>query len=93
MADVLVACINKRDRNSSYEGITHLGNPNSANGGWKWTRSQVIESIEARSNTFYTLVQGNRGDIGVVNGPTGKYVRTYADGKWNDNLLSLPECR
>lgn len=92
MADVLVSCINKQNRNSSYEGITHLGNPNSSNGGWKWTRQQVIESIEAGTNTFYTLVNGNRGNIGVVNGPTGKYVRTYADGKWNDNLLSLPEC-
>lgn len=92
MADVRVSCINKRDRDSSYEGITHLGNPNSSNGGWKWTRADVIASIEAKTNTFYTLVNGNRGDIGVVNGPTGKYVRTYADGQWNDNLLSLPEC-
>ncbi|MDW9463705.1 DUF3892 domain-containing protein [Sinorhizobium meliloti] len=89
MADVLVTCINKRDRNSSYEGITHLGNPNA---GWKWTREQVIASIEDKTNTFFTKVNGNRGDIGVVNGPNGKYVRTYADGKWNDNLLSLPEC-
>jgi len=23
----------------------------------------------------------------------GKYVRTHADGKWNDNLLALMECR
>ncbi|KAA9386907.1 DUF3892 domain-containing protein [Neorhizobium galegae] len=89
MADVQVTCINKQDRNSSHEGITHLGNPA---GNWKWTRAQVIASIEAKSNTFYTLVNGNRGDIAVVNGQTGKYVRTYADGKWNDNLLSLPEC-
>jgi hypothetical protein len=89
MADVLVSCISKKDRNSSHEGITHLGNP-VAN--WKWTRAEVITSIESGSNTFYTLVQGNRGDIGVVDGPNGKYVRTYADGKWNDNLLSLPEC-
>ena len=89
MADVRVTCINKRDRNSSYEGITHLGNPTA---GWKWTREDVIASIEAKTNTFFTLVNGNRGDIGVVNGPNGKYVRTYADGKWNDNLLSLPEC-
>ncbi|MBX4989555.1 DUF3892 domain-containing protein [Rhizobium lentis] len=92
MADVLVTCINKRDRNSTHEGITHLGNPNSANGGWKWTRAEVIASIEAKTNTFYTKVNGNRGDIGVVDGQNGKYVRTYADGKWNDNLLALPEC-
>lgn len=87
MADVRVTCINKRDRNSSYEGITHLGGSE-----WKWTRADVIASIEAKTNTFYTYVNGNRGNIGVVDGPNGKYVRTYADGKWNDNLLSLPEC-
>ncbi|EJN02346.1 DUF3892 domain-containing protein [Phyllobacterium sp. YR531] len=89
MADVHVACINKKDRNSDHEGITHLGN---AANNWKWTRAAVIESIENKNNTFYTLVNGNRGNIGVVNGTNGKYLRTYADGKWNDNLLSLPEC-
>ena len=87
MADVQVLCISKRDRNSHYEGITHLGSRD-----WKWTRDQVIRSIEARTNTFFTRVNGNRSEIGVVNGPTGKSVRTYADGKWNDNLLALMEC-
>ena len=87
MADVQVKCINKQPRDSTHEGITHLGGD-----GWKWTRAQVIASIEARANTFYTLVRGNRGDIGVVNGTHGKYLRTYADGKWNDNLLALYEC-
>lgn len=87
MADVQVTCINKQDRNSSNEGITHLGNSVG-----KWTRAQVIDWIEAKTNTFFTMVDGNRGDIGVVNGTNGKYLRTYADGKWNDNLLSLPEC-
>ncbi len=87
MPDVQVTCINKQPRQNPYEGITHLGAAN-----WKWTRQQVIESIEAKTNTFYTLVNGNRGDIGVVNGTNGKYLRTYADGQWNDNLLSLPEC-
>jgi hypothetical protein len=87
MADVQVTCINKLPRDNTHEGITHLGGS-----GWRWTRQQVIDSIEAKTNTFYTYVAGNRGDIGVVNGPNGKYLRTYADGKWNDNLLSLPEC-
>ena len=87
MADVQETCINKRPRDNTHEGITHLGGS-----GWRWTRQQVIDSIEAKTNTFYTYVAGNRGDIGVVDGPNGKYLRTYADGKWNDNLLSLPEC-
>lgn len=87
MADVQVTCINKQPRENPYDGITHFGGH-----GWRWTRQQVIESIEAKTNTFFTRVQGNRGDIGVVNGPNGKYLRTHADGRWNDNLLSLPEC-
>lgn len=87
MADVQVTCINKQPRNNTYEGITHFGGS-----GWRWTRSQVIHSIEAKTNTFYTKVGSNRAEIGVVNGSSGKYVRTYADGKWNDNLLALPEC-
>lgn len=87
MADAQVTCINKLPRNNTHEGITHLGGA-----GWKWTRQQVIDSIEAKSNTFYTLVGGKRANLEVVKGPTGKYVRTHADGKWNDNLLALAEC-
>lgn len=88
MPDVQVTCINKVDRNSSHEGITHLGGAN-----WKWSRAEVIQSIEARTNSFYTLVGGRRANVGVFSGPHGKYMKTYADGVWNDNLLALPECR
>jgi len=87
MADVQVTCIKKLNRNSSHEGITHLGGYN-----WKWTRNEVIQSIEARSNTFYTHVGGRRADVRVVQGANGKYLRTYADNVPNDNLLALPEC-
>lgn len=87
MPDVQVHCINKKDRNSSHEGITHLGGYN-----WKWTRSEVIASIENKTNTFFTMVNGKRANVGVVDGSNGKYVRTYADGVWNDNLLALMEC-
>lgn len=87
MTDVRVTCITKSNRNSSYEGITHLGGST-----WKWSRADVIESIRNGTNTFYTKEQGNRAEIGIVEGQNGPYVRTYADGKWNDNLLALPEC-
>ena len=87
MADARVTCITKPDRYSQHEGITHLGGQ-----GWQWTRQAVIDSIEAKTNTFYTLVDGKRAEIGVVNGPAGKFLRTYADGAWSDNLLALPEC-
>jgi hypothetical protein len=87
MADVQVTCINKQPRNSTHEGITHLGG-----NGWKWTRSDVIASIRNKTNTFFTQVNGKRADIGIVEGQNGPYLRTYADGQWNDNLLALPEC-
>jgi hypothetical protein len=86
MADARITCINKVPRNNPYEGITHVGGA-----GWRWTRQQVIESINAETNTFFTLVGGHRANIGVVNGPNGQYLRTYANGEWNDNLLALPE--
>jgi hypothetical protein len=90
MADVQVTCINKQPRNNPHEGITHLGNPA---GGWKWTRQEVINSINNKTNTFFTYVNGKRADVAVVSGPNGQYVRTHADGVWNDNLLALDECK
>ena len=91
MPDVQVTCINKQPRQNPHEGITHLGGPGGE--GWRWTRQQVIDSIKAKANTFYTRVDGTRADVAVVNGPNGDYVRTHADGKWNDNLLALSECQ
>ncbi len=87
MADVQVTCINKQPRQNPHEGITHLGGT-----GWKWTRQQVIDSIQAGQNTFYTLVGGSRANVAVVDSPNGPYLRTHADNTWNDNLLALPEC-
>ncbi|UVC08957.1 DUF3892 domain-containing protein [Rhizobium sp. TH2] len=88
MADIQVTCIKKIPRNDPYEGITHLGNSSG-----KWMRQDVIAWIERKAHTFYTRVDSNRGAIGIINRATGKYLRTYADGQWNDNPLSLPECR
>lgn len=92
MADVQVTCIIKPHPQSPHEHITHLGNPA---GNWMWTREQVIGSIEAKTNTFYVLepTSGKRADIGVVR-ENGKapYLRTYADGSWNNNLLALNQC-
>jgi uncharacterized protein DUF3892 len=88
MADLQVTCVNKEPRNNTHEGITHLGGS-----GWHWLRSQVIQMIESNTHSFYTLVNGKRANVGVVDGPNGKYLRTYADGVWTDNLLALPECR
>jgi hypothetical protein len=91
MADAQVTCIVKPHPQSPHEHITHLGN----SGHWMWTREQVIASIEEKSNTFFVIdpYSGRRAIVGVVREP-GKapYLRTYADGQWNNNLLSLNQC-
>jgi hypothetical protein len=91
MADVRITHIRKPNRFSSHEHITHAGNPPT----WFWTREDIIKSIEVKTNTFYVLdsVTGKRAEVGVVYPDVYRspYLRTHADGHWNDNLLSLPE--
>ena len=90
MADVQVTCITKPHPQSAHEHITHLGGSN-----WKWTRDEVIKSIDGKTNTFFVKdpYNGKRSDVAVVR-PVGAaaYVRTHADGDWNNNLLSLSQC-
>jgi hypothetical protein len=88
MADVQVTCINKPDRESRHEHITHLGGVR-----WRFTREEVIRRIDGKIDTFYTLVGGKRANVGVVR-EVGKvpYVQTHADGQWNNDLLALTEC-
>jgi len=91
MAQVRVTCITKPRLGSNHEHITHLGGP-----GWKWDRDTVIRSIELKQNTFYVVdpSTGKIAYVGVVRPRDGRspYLQTYADGVWNDNLLSLPQC-
>lgn len=92
MADVLITCIKKPNPHSPHEHITHVGNPSA---GWVWPREDVIRSIEEKSNTFYVVdpANGKRANVGVVReSASSAYLRTYADGQWNNNLLSLNQC-
>lgn len=83
MADVRIKYVAKGS--NAHEGITHLGGDS-----WKWTKGQVIASIEERTNTFYTFADGKRANVAVREGKSGKYLQSHADGVWNNNLLSLP---
>ena len=94
MADYRITHIRKPNRQSTHEHITHVGNIGNASGNWVWPRADVISSIKNGTNTFYVLEGGKRSEVGVVNPDDGRspFLRTHADGYWNDNLLSLPEC-
>jgi hypothetical protein len=91
MSDVQVTCVNKHPRDNPHDGITHLGGMVLGRR-WRLTRQAVVDDISNKLNTYYTLVNGKRADVGIVHGTNGDYLRTYADNQWNDNLLNLPEC-
>lgn len=92
MADVQISCITKSIPHGGHEHITHVGNPA---GNWRWPVENVISSIDSKTNTFFVRDPrtGKRANVGVVR-PSGlrPYIRTYADGVWNDNLLAQSQC-
>jgi Protein of unknown function (DUF3892) len=96
MNEFQVTCINKRDRMSSHEHISHIGNiTNPPPNRWRLTREEAIRRIDAKTESFYTIDRSTGVKVYVyVVRELGKlpYLRTYADGKWNDNLLALSEC-
>ena len=92
MAEYQVTCINKPQHLDAHEHITHIGNLTNK---WRMTREQAIIQIESKIHQFYTIdgSTGKKCFIGVVR-EAGKnpFLRTFADGKWNDNLLAQSEC-
>ena len=85
MADAQIMCVTKSA--PSHEAIIGAGGAN-----WWWTVDQIIESIDAGTNTFFTMDALGRADVRTVRGPTRKYIRTVRDGRPTDNLLQLPPC-
>jgi len=88
-----ITCITKPDRLSQHEHITHVGN---TAGNWKIARESAIQRIEGKQEAFYTTdkTTGRKIYVRVVRegGLKPPYLRTHADGKWNDNLLAQQEC-
>jgi hypothetical protein len=86
-----IKCINKPDRQSSVEHITHVGGYGTSP--WKLEVETVITRIEAGLEKFFVRVGQYETDV-IVMSPVGrrKYIRTEPDLTKVDNLLSLPEC-
>jgi hypothetical protein len=88
MSEVEVTCVNKPDRMSAHEHITHIGNT-AAN--WRMTREEAIRRIDSKQEAFYTIDRATNRKmyIGVVRGDGLKapYLRTHADiGERADTL-------
>lgn len=103
MGDYQITCVNKPDRNSRHEQITHIGN-----GAWRLTLQAAIQMIDDGLHAFYTLDYAVTGLVPtLLDGATRAYIRvvrgqglfglaaflqTERDGIRSNNLLALPEC-
>lgn len=94
---VLITCINKASGNheNPHVAISFLEWTNESSGEkGRSSRIEIFDWIKNRGGIAYVRDNvGNQVRIGTAITLRGtKYVRTYSDGTWTDNLLSLREC-
>tara|TARA_A100001391_G_scaffold108234_1_gene72683 strand:+ start:1172 stop:1465 length:294 start_codon:yes stop_codon:yes gene_type:complete len=94
---VRITCIRKDggdhyDKYTAIESVDWL-NEETGNTGTN-TRLEMYDWIKNKNGYAYvTSSDGSRAKVGTAETASGtKYIRTYSNGKWNDNLLALPEC-
>jgi Protein of unknown function (DUF3892) len=88
-----VTCINKSNRQSLHERITHIGGYLPNGSAWRVTQQEAIEGILNGNYSFY--VSSNRQNVNVIVSISRfghRYLTTDRDGESQNNLLSLPEC-
>ncbi|MGN7858944.1 DUF3892 domain-containing protein [Microbacterium sp. 22303] len=69
--------------------ITAIGTP-----GQSWSpraKADAVSDIELRLHTYYVQWPEKRTEIRVVNGTTGKYLRTDRDNTTRNNLDDPPD--
>jgi Protein of unknown function (DUF3892) len=81
--------VTRTDKDSS-DTITAL-----CNSGASWSprsKADAIRDIETGTHTYHVKWPEKRTEIRVVQGSTGKYLRTDRDNTTRNNLLDLPDC-
>lgn len=87
-----IACIRKRDGDSPWDRISHVGGVNPDGTRWKMTQERAVYLME-EGWEFYVAVSGKAAWCEVAISRQGhKYIKTAADGELPETLLNLPEC-
>jgi len=95
MSQVRITCIKKDGGNhqNPHEGITDYGWVNSSGKTGTSTRTAMVKWVESGNKAYVQDSQGNKAYCGVRTSSAGnKFLQTYSDDSYNNNLLSLPEC-
>lgn len=87
-----IKCINKPNRDSRVEHITHVGGFGTEP--WKLTVEDVMQRIQSGSESYFVRVGNAEAKVVVVQATLlqRKHIKTTPDLTQTDNLLSLPEC-
>lgn len=82
------------DRRVTRTGKDRDGDITKLCGSWGSVAKQdAIRQIEGRIYKYFVQDNlGRRADVIVVDGPTGKYLRTDPNSSCSDNLDNLPNC-
>lgn len=82
------------DRRVTKTGKAADGDITSLCGAWgSATKATAIADITNATHTYFVQdAFARRADVHVVNGSTGKYLRTDPNAACSDNLDSLPDC-
>ena len=56
------------------------------------SKNDVINDIESKTHSYFVQINHQEVDIIVVNGSSGKYLRTDPDKTKKNNLDELPDC-
>lgn len=88
-----ITCVNKSDRFNPHERILRIGGVDLYSMRWSASQERAISWIENRQYELFVRASGREISVVVAVSRYGnKYIKTEADGKQPDNLLSLWEC-
>lgn len=93
---VRITCVDKPSGNlqDPHEAISQYGWTDETTTESKTsTRAQMVEFLRNGGSAYVKDTYGNQAFCNVrVNLNGTEFLQTVTDGKWSDNLLSLPKC-